>query len=389
MLAEKAVFPRDKLCGDFITPGAVRLLREAGLVDPALAALPAALRGMRLTVGETVVPLPFPEGAPGWALGRRDLDAALMRAARAAGARILQGFRIEEVEDAGSVVLASGVGRLEGRVALECRFVVDAGGRNALVPRRRRWRRVSRWPVRYAVGAWFENVRGLSDHGEMHVLRDGYIGVSPIGDGLAGAAGVVDARLFSLHRRDAAGLLMRLIRSSAELSLRFERATAITPTRGAGPLAHGASRFGRGRILITGDAAAFVDPFTGEGIHSALLGGTLAARTAAAVIRGRSGPAEASRAAALYERELRRALAPRFALSRILQGLLCAPSAARRVAAVLSRRQDLAAALVAVTGGVERAGSLLEPGFMGPFLREAIQPAGLRLGAAPENEAMR
>jgi len=384
LVVEKAIFPRDKLCGDFLTPGSLRLMREAGLVDGELASRPALLRGMNLVLGGSVARMPFPAGTVGWAIGRRDLDAGLARAARASGARMIQGFRVDSIEDRGPCVQAQGAGRGTGPLTIEAACVIDAGGRNALTPRRRSWRRPSRWPVRFAVGAWFESVAGNGDHGEMHVLdggRGGYIGISPMSGGITGAAAVVNRRLWESGKRDAAGLLARAIGASPDLRRRFSGARAVTPVRGAGPLAHGASRFAENRLLIAGDAAAFVDPFTGEGIHAALLGGALAAEAASAILRGSARAAAGSR----FERSLRRLLRPRFVLARSLQALLCAPAAARRVACALARREDLAAALISVTGGSAEPGSLLRASFLGalisetfPLAPEAAGPAGGR-----------
>jgi len=104
----------------------------------------------------------------------------------------------------------------------------------------------------------------------------------------------------------------------------------------------------------------------------------MAARAAEAVLRG-DGEDPASRPVADFERSLRAALFPRTAMSRLLQGLLSAPPIARRVALALARRSDLAAALVAVTGGCRDPRSLLTASFLRPLLLES---AGLR-GATP------
>src|SRR5207249_2029017 len=78
-LLEKTRFPRDKICGDFLTPGAVALLRDLGAGVEAES--PVTLRGMRITFETTEILSDFPVSRTGWSLSRRSLDAALARAA--------------------------------------------------------------------------------------------------------------------------------------------------------------------------------------------------------------------------------------------------------------------------------------------------------------------
>ncbi len=377
VVAEKSVFPRDKLCGDYLAPGCVEFLEQAGLAALVARSSPTILQGALLVHEGRPVPMSFPAGKPGWALGRRDLDAALLRASREAGALVHEGTRVVEVRERGGFVEIEASRGGSERLAFRAAILVDAGGRNAIVPRRRGWRRSSHWPVRYAVGAWFEGVRGLGPRVEMHVVREGYIGISPLspdGPGRAGAAAVIPARLLAEAGLGAADLLQRLIRSSDGLRRRFAEARAVTPVRGAGPLAHRARSFAGGRSLLAGDAAGFVDPFTGEGIQAALRGGAMAAEAAAAVLN-RGPAAQAAMAAGDYARSLSRMLAPRFALARILQGILCAPPLARRMAEVLERRPELADELVAVTGGLRPPSSLLRRGVLVPLLSLASSQA--------------
>src|SRR5262245_57558666 len=83
-LLERSVFPRDKICGDFLTPGAVARLIELGA--GAEEASPKPLRGMRITFERSEVLSDFPASHRGWSLSRRSLDAALAQRAVASGA---------------------------------------------------------------------------------------------------------------------------------------------------------------------------------------------------------------------------------------------------------------------------------------------------------------
>ena len=231
--------------------------------------------------------------------------------------------------------------------------------------------------MRLALGAWFEGVEGLSDRVEMHVLSQGYVGIAPLPGGVAGVAAVfpLDAPRNSLL--DHAAFLLSAINGNDELRGRFRKARAATGTRGAGPMAHGARCLARGRILLAGDAVAFVDPFTGEGVQAALAGGEGAARAVAeAVLAGGAaigtpvhGTLPPLRS---YARSTRRRQRPRHLMARSIQALLCARILAEPVARTLAQRSDLASALVEVTGGLREPYSLMASSFFPRMISEIL-----------------
>src|SRR5262249_14838550 len=92
-LLEKSSFPRHKICGDFLTPGAVARLRDLGVGEEA--GSPGILRGMRITFEGSEILSDFPESRHGWSLSRRDLDAALAARAVVAGADLVTSLRVD------------------------------------------------------------------------------------------------------------------------------------------------------------------------------------------------------------------------------------------------------------------------------------------------------
>src|SRR6185437_8190195 len=108
---------------------------------------------------------------------------------------------------------------------------------------------------------------------EMHVEPDGFVGIADVGNGLTTVALVVPssrAKELSANRVD---FLERWIRSRSHLAPRFAHAERVTPVVATGPFASHARRAWSRGVALVGDAADFFDPFTGQGIYSALRGG--------------------------------------------------------------------------------------------------------------------
>ncbi len=224
-ILERATFPRDKLCGDTVNPGALALLRRLGVVEP-LYARGLDVGGMVVT-GENGVTIVghYPNGLRGCAIVRRDLDAILLDAASRAGCEIAHGVVVRRAvmaDDraapngqrvAGVVVAASRAGRGERR--MDASVVIGADGRRSALAFGLGLARHPARPRRWAVGAYFTGVapgsdrgrtcvRPLSDPGatpavsfctlgEMHVRRNGYIGVAPVPGGLTNVCVVREA----------------------------------------------------------------------------------------------------------------------------------------------------------------------------------------------------
>ncbi|HEX6210861.1 MAG TPA: hypothetical protein VF136_08795, partial [Methylomirabilota bacterium] len=141
-------------------------------------------------------------------------------------------------------------------------------------------------PRRWAVGAYFEGVAGLGDHGEMHIRRGHYIGVAPVPGGLANACLVCDGGSDAHDLRQPAGTLERALSGDEQLGDRFSRAARVTPARVLGPLAVVSRAAGVPGLMLAGDAAGFVDPMTGDGIRIAMAGAELAADAALRALSG-------------------------------------------------------------------------------------------------------
>jgi flavin-dependent dehydrogenase len=195
--------------------------------------------------------------------------------------------------------------------------------------------------------------------GEMHVEADGsYAGLAAVGHGLTNVAMVAPAALarrgLAEHGSPAAYLDAWLARAP-QLAGRFAGAERATPVRCTGPFASYAARAWAPGAALVGDAAEFFDPFTGEGIYSALRGGELLGPYAAeaAMLLGGGAPGDAlraDRALAEYDAERRRLFRGKWRVERMIALSVARPAFINRAARVLSRRRDMADLLVGVAG---------------------------------------
>src|SRR5437588_3522227 len=187
LLVDRAEFPRDKLCGDTVNPGTLSALRRLHLAET-LDASGLRVDGMLVTSEVVAVRGCYPPGIYGRALVRRDLDWALLQQALAAGAQFESSVAVRRavVESSAAELSVSGVvvaQRAERR--LMAPVVIAADGRRSTLAFGLALARHPRRPKRWALGAYFENVAGLTTLGEMHIRRGRYVGVAPLPGGLA------------------------------------------------------------------------------------------------------------------------------------------------------------------------------------------------------------
>ncbi len=366
LLIDEARFPRDKLCGEGVSPEAWRLLDALGVAERVRSLNPWPLRGMALTspsgvsfTGRYRGPRPA-----GFAVRRKAFDRTLLEAARDAGVEVREGTRaLDLIFDSGRV---SGVVCQEGAApeTLAARLVVGADGRRSVVARKLGLLREHPSLRKFALRGYWEGIQGLGEHGEMHVGGGGYCGIAPLSATSANVAFVLDrARI-----RPAAGDVDGFYRSSLQLwpriAERLQGAVLLEPPKAIGPLALEAQRVSAPGAMLVGDSAGFYDPFTGEGITLALRSAELAAPIAHEALA--SGKLDGL---GRYDRARHAATRDKFRLNRLLQTTVSWPSLADSVARKLSRRPDLADRLVGIAGDFEPARSALSLGFAWDLLR--------------------
>src|SRR2546426_750538 len=311
-LVDRADFPRDKLCGDTVNPGTLARLRRLG-IGAAVDARGLRVDGMLVT-GErgTAIEGRYPGGLFGRAILRRDLDWLLLQQAVQAGCQFDPHVAVRDaIVDAsqhGPLVVGARVGHNGSTRDLRARVTIAADGRRSTIAFGLGLARHPDVPRRWAIGAYFDGVRPVSDTGqtgvrhqsdisltlgvigEMHVRRGRYIGVAPVPGGATNVCLVKPSHPADGDLRDPATLLARELARDPLLRDRFADARLIAPPVVLGPLAIDVQPAAIDGLLLAGDAAGFIDPMTGDGLRFAIHGGELAASAALdALARGWPG----------------------------------------------------------------------------------------------------
>jgi len=360
LLLDRAHFPREKPCSEYLSPESTRVLERLGpdVLAAVAAASPAHLTGMKVVApsGDEVVGR-FETFS--FALPRARFDTILRTAAETAGAVVREGVKVDGlVYDAGAVggVVAreTANGRRE---TIRARVVIGADGLRSVVARQLGKVHTSP-PHRIAFTAHVAEGLDVSDIGEMHVGRPGYVGLGPIGNGVTTVALVLPAT----EARRGEQFFPELNRFPG-VAGRFRARHIVRRVLATGPFARWSRRpiaIGGGALLV-GDAADFFDPFTGQGIYSALRGAELAAECLIpALATSTRRPVTAAELRG-YARARRRAFAGKWVLERIIGLAVGWPALIERVVTRMARRPELADLLVRATGNCVPARAVFQP----------------------------
>jgi geranylgeranyl reductase family protein len=367
---ERARFPRAKPCAECLSPQASRVLHDMGVLTE-LESRGVWLQGMIVRApngvvarGDYVAPhgyRAFRDG--GLAIKREVLDVALLQRARDAGADVVEGCRvIDVVRDQEGAVRGVSILRQDTRAeTVSSRVVVAADGLRSVVARRLSLARSAVWPRRISLVAHYRGVEDVSDCVEMHVERDGFVGIADVGDRVTTVAAVFPRARAREIAGDRAGFLDRWLASKPHLARRFQRATREGPATAVGPFASHARRAWHAGALLVGDAADFFDPFTGEGIYAALRGGELAAGAVVNALETTRSENDAFRA---YDAARRREFRGKWWVERLIGTGVAIPAVVNRVVRALAGRKELADLLAGVTGDFVPASAVLRPSYL-------------------------
>ena len=358
VLVERARHPRPKACAEYASPRVVEELRRIGLGRDAWQPAAVPLRGMRVVVDGEGVDVTYADRRgprPAWGLDRQAFDARLVTHARDCGATILEEHRFLNVLYEGGRVAGATIASPAGLMSVRAPWTVGADGARSTVSRSLGVEREVRFPRRLGLVAHYRGVPQLTDHGEMHVGDGYFIGLAPTPGGELNVGMALPAE----PAGSGAARFDRAIAGLPAVAARLAHSERLTPIRGAAPIGHRVASVAGPGWLLVGDAAGFVDPFTGEGIYRALRTARAAANSLA-LADDRVAPA--------YRAERRRALVAKDTLTWVVQALLVAPPLLRHAVRRLAERPEAALRLGSALGDCRPATDALSPRFLASVL---------------------
>ncbi len=290
VLFEAGEFPRHKVCGEFVSAESLDVLRDLLRFVPAADLVlrdAPVIDQVRLHLNGSVVSAGV--APPALSISRYDLDAVLWEAAKQAGVSARSGWEVRAIEGTGPFHIET------SHDAVEAAAVVVAAGRwSRFTPRDP----IPTGPKWIGLKAHFREQQPPRST-DLYFFENGYCGVQPIANDVINACAMV--------RSDRATSLEEVFTPHPALAARRSDWQAITEPVSTAPLVYRAPLPVRDNLMFVGDAAAFIDPFVGDGISIALRTGQFAATSLAPLLRGVRSLADAL---AEYESTYRRQILP-------------------------------------------------------------------------------
>ena len=296
VLADKAIFPRDKICGDALSGKVVEILNryDKKLVEK-LSLNPIQLNCWGVTfVAPNLDELSIPfrnkpkktdearEIAPGFISKRIDFDNFLIQEVKThSSIQFLEGVDISGFEKTKDGYICTSK---DGEIIIHTKLVIDASGAHSQFARKIGGLEMEKDHHCAGLRVYYKNVTGMKEGNyiELHFVKDflpGYFWIFPLANGECNVGVGMRSDYVAKKRINLKEEMNHIIKKYPQLSERFKNAEPVDEIRGYGlPLGSKKRKISGDNYMLIGDAASLIDPFTGEGIGNAILSGYTAAQ---------------------------------------------------------------------------------------------------------------
>ncbi|MDQ3009084.1 MAG: NAD(P)/FAD-dependent oxidoreductase [Acidobacteriota bacterium] len=348
LLLEKGRFPREKLCGEFITPECLNVFDRLGVRQRMLEAGARIIRRFNIfSLDGRSLEIPMQWMADGHShaisLTRAMMDWVLLERARELGVEVREGFHVSpRLTWQGNLTVIEGKADGATIEKYAAPLVIDASGRNGVFSNQVQ-QQASRLKGSRLFGCkvHLRGVEGLHELGELFFFRDGYGGLTEVeGDRVNLCFLTTEATLLEA-KGDRQRLLDLTLRANPAARRRLQHMEVDGEWLGTGPIIYGRRKTIPG-VLTIGDAAAFIDPFTGSGMLLAFTSGELAAAVVnESFTMGNPGAYDVETTIKRYNELYRAQFGWRFRICAMLRGLAFKPATRNALMTILSRHQGL------------------------------------------------
>lgn len=294
IIIDKAIFPRDKICGDAFSGKSVGMLKKIipewqqyFLADKSKAVVSTGIQF--IAPDSTPLDIPFEinntdtADPTGFVSKRIDFDNTLFGLINKQYATLLTNTLLEDIEETEGGLIVKIKQQGEQKIIFT-KIIVGAEGRSSIVAKKLAQHTMD--PMHYSAGirAYYKGVAGLHNKNyiELHFLKElqpGYLWIFPLPDGAANVGVGMLSKAISTKKVNLKKLMLEAIEIHPILKNRFANAVIQGNVEGWGlPLGSKKRKLSGNRFLLTGDAGSLIDPFTGEGIGNAMVSGLVAAR---------------------------------------------------------------------------------------------------------------
>ena len=293
MIIDRAVFPRDKVCGDALSGKVVDVFRK---LDEKF--LDEIYQSESIYTGSYGVTFAGPNGKsigipfkknlavlahpPGFIAKRLHFDNFLFSKIDRNTATVLENAAVRDLQYKDDGVLCE-IEKDGGTKRIHAKLVIGAEGDRSIVAKK--FSAIKKEDEHYCAGlrAYYKGVTGFDQHNfiELHFLKEllpGYLWIFPLPNGEANVGVGMLSSEVSKRKLNLKKIMLEAIQSNPTIAKRFSNAELIGDIKGWGlPLGSKRRKISGDHFMLTGDAASLIDPFTGEGIGNAMVTGMLAA----------------------------------------------------------------------------------------------------------------
>jgi menaquinone-9 beta-reductase len=359
-IVEKRTFPRNKTCGDALSPRAVHQLREMGLED--LTSTLHRVGGVRACANSRELQLSWPEHplypSEGRVARRSVLDAAVIDNAVAAGVTLLEGHEALHPLVERGFVRGTVVQDVSGKqFSLDAKYVILADGANSRFGRALGTSRAKEWPYGTAIRSYWATPRHAEPWLETHFdIRDrndqtipGYGWVYPVGDGTVNIGVGLLSTFRDFKNVNTSHLLSAFAEQIADAWQIDPEQPLIPPMSGRIPMGNSVSPLSGPTYLVVGDAAGSVNPFSGDGIAYSYATGR-----AAAMVLDQALSTNDATVLQSYSKQLDDEYGQYFKVGRLFAAAIGRPTVMRQLMNTVMRSRTLADWLLRISSNTLR-----------------------------------